>query len=117
MNQNLSAISNYLTNIFSKTDDLEKLEKRVNELVIDEIIKDFTVHRTYKQIEGKYFIYDVDEEDYNHIVEYIKPIQDILLPTIVIMAQKTTEEYRIFFRLNEEKKNINIDNYFERKSK
>jgi hypothetical protein len=117
MNQNLSAISNYLTNLFKKTDQLEELEKRVNEMIMDEIIRDFTLHRTHKEITGRYYIYEVKEDDFEHIVEHLKAIQDIILPDLVVMAQKTSDECRIMFRVNEQEidkqKQKNI--YFERK--
>ena len=115
MNQNLSAINKYLRNLFNKTDDLEKLEKKVNEMIIDEIMKDFTLHRAYKEVRDRYYVYEVKEDDFENIVEYLKPIQDILLPDLVIMAQKTSDECRIMFRVNEQVNKSNLGNYFERK--
>ena len=117
MNQNLSAISNYLTNLFRKTDDLAKLEKRVNEIIIDDIIKDFTLHRAYKEVSGKYYIYEVKEDDFEHIVEHLNPIQKIISPDLVIMAQKTSLECRILFRVNDNYKQTHPDIYFERQIK
>jgi hypothetical protein len=113
MKQTLSEINKYLTNLFKKTDDLEKLESRVNEMLIDDIIKDFTLHRAYKEKSGRYYIYEVQEDDFNHILAYLKPIQDIILPSMVIMAQKSADDYRILFRLNEDKTTC-PSNYYER---
>lgn len=119
MKQNLSAISNYLTNLFRKTNQLEELEKRVNEMIMDDIIKDFTLHKSHKEISGDYYVYEVKEDDFEHIVEYLKPIQDTILPDLVIMAQKTKDDCKILFKVNQrqtdERRNINY--YFERRAK
>jgi hypothetical protein len=113
MKQNLSAIKEYLTNIFKRTDDLEKLEAKINDIILDDLIKDFTLHRTYKEKFRNYYIYEVKEDDFSHILEYLKPIQDIIFPDLVVMAQKQNDEHRIIFRqANDSEKSIKF-NYYE----
>jgi len=105
MKQNLSIINEYLKNLFYKTNKLEELEKKVNELVVDEIMRDFTLHKPVKEVSGRYYVYQVKEDDYNHIVSHLKPIQKVLLPDMVVMAQKTSDECKILFRLTDEATN------------
>lgn len=95
----LPEIKKLFTTIVKKTNDLERLNERVDELLCDEIIKDFTVRKYYKEKDKKYFIYELQEEDFKHIVNYIREIQDVLLPHIIIMAQTDdVENFRILFR-------------------
>lgn len=88
-----------LTLLFAKTDELEELSKRVDELLCDEIVKDFTLHRFYKEKDKGYFIYEVKKDDFEHILSYINEIQSVLSPDIFIMAQSNDKnEFKILFR-------------------
>jgi hypothetical protein len=90
MLSNLPEIKKVLSMIFTKTDELEKLSERVNELFIDEIVKDFTLHRYHKEITSRYFIY---------ITNYLPEIQRVILPDMVIMAQTDeVDSFRVIFR-------------------
>lgn len=95
----LPEIKKVFTTIVKQTDDLERLNERVNELLCDEIIKDFTIRKYYKEKDKRYFVYEVQEEDFRHIINYIREIQQVLLPDILIMAQTDeVENFRILFR-------------------
>jgi hypothetical protein len=89
--------------ITNKTDDLKQLEEKVNEIVIDDLIKDCILHQARKQIDKGMFIYDVAEEDYRHITDHITLIQTTLLPDITIMACESKDDYRILFKPMEAK--------------
>lgn len=94
----LPEIKKVLSIIFTKTNDLQELNKRVNEMLCDEIIKDCTLHRFSKETNTRYFIYEVKEDDYWHIVEHLNLIQTVLLPDMYVMAQSTKDQYRVMIK-------------------
>jgi hypothetical protein len=99
MLSNLPEIKKVLSMIFTKTDELEKLSERVNELLIDELVKDFTLHRYHKEITSRYFIYEVKQDDFEHITTYLPEIQRVILPDVVVMAQTDeVDNFRVIFR-------------------
>lgn len=94
----LPEIKKVLSVIFTKTNDLEKLNKKVNELIVDEIMRDCTLHRYHKEETNRYFIYEVKEDDFNHITDHINLIQTILLPDMYVMAQSSNNEFRVMIK-------------------
>lgn len=84
--------------ISNETDQLEKLTQRVNELLCDELIKDCSLHRVHKETTQRYYIYEIHEEDYNHITNHLHLLQAIISPDMVVMAQSSKDEFRILFR-------------------
>jgi len=100
---NLPELKKVINLIAKETDELKKLERRINEIVIDELMKDCTINKFDKEITETLYIYEVCEDDYNHIISYISPIQTVLSPDVVVMAQSSKDEYRVLFRVYERK--------------
>lgn len=84
--------------IVKQTNDLEELTKKVNEMLCDELIKDCSLHRVHKEVTQRYYIYEVDKEDYDHITDHLHLVQTVVSPDMVVMAQSSKDEYRIMFR-------------------
>jgi hypothetical protein len=96
-----------------KTDSLEELEKRVDALIIEELMKDCTLHRTHLEIKEdvtenvKYFRYDVQDSDFYHISEYLHLVQwslpgNILVGTVRskrIIDDEEDSEYTVIFKV------------------
>ena len=96
---NLPEIKKVIKTISQETDELEKLTHRVNEIMCDEIIKDFTINRFKKDKNEVYFTYEVKSDDYFHIVDFLNEIQTIVSPDMVIMAQSNmVDNFKIMFR-------------------
>ena len=100
MNQ-LPELKKFIKLIVHETDELKRLEKRVNELMIDEVIKDCILHTAKKEITETSYIYNVNKKDFNHIVDHIHLIQTSLLPDITVMACQTKDSHRVFFSIYE----------------
>jgi hypothetical protein len=90
MNKYLSELKNFLTLYKKKTDSLEELEKRVDTLIIEELMKDCTLHRTYLEViedtskDLKFFRYDVKKDDYDHITDNLWLVQRSLPDNILV---------------------------------
>lgn len=95
----LPEIKKVLNSIYKETDELQKLNLKVNEFICDEIIKQSCLYKFHKEVSSRYFIYELKKDDYEHITEYLHLIQTIILPDLVIMAQTDDKDsYRILFR-------------------
>ena len=97
----LPEIKKVLNLIISETDDLKRLERRVNEIVIEDMMKDCILHSAYKQTTETMYIFEVEKDDYDHITENINLVQKSLLPDITVMACSTDDNYRILFSIYE----------------
>ena len=109
MKQEIIDIKKFISNLINKTNHLKDLENKLNELVTDEIIRDFTIYRYNKSKFNGFYVYDVKQEDYDHILNYISPIQQVIMPDLVIMASKSQDNYRIIFKGTEKWKNYRWD--------
>jgi hypothetical protein len=98
----LPEIINVFRSIVKKTDQLEELSQKVNDLLLDELMKDLTLHRFYKEKQNQMYVYEVNQDDFNHISEYICLVQNYVLPDIVVMLQCSNEEYRVMFRVRKD---------------
>jgi hypothetical protein len=97
----LPELKKFVNLIAHETDELKRLEKRVNEIMIDEMIKDCILHNATKEIKQSTFVYNVNKKDFNHIVDHIHLIQTSLLPDITVMACQTKDSHRVFFSVYE----------------
>lgn len=93
----LPELKKFINLIAFETDELKRLEKRVNELMIDEIMKDCILHPAQKEITESTFIYNVSKRDFNHIIDHISLIQTSLLPDITVMACETKDCHKVLF--------------------
>jgi hypothetical protein len=85
--------------IAHETNELEILAKRVNEMLIDDLMKDLTLHRTPKISTADSFLYEVHKDDYEHICEYLVLIQNYLTPDVVVTLQNSNDDYRVIFKV------------------
>jgi hypothetical protein len=98
---NLPDLKKFVNLIAHETDELKRLEKRVNEIMIDEMIKDCILHNATKEIKESTFVYNVKRDDFNHIVANINLIQTSLLPDITVLAWETKDDHRVLFSVYE----------------
>lgn len=95
----LPEIKKVFKTIITKTDELEELNKKVDELMCDELVKDCCLNRFHKEESSRYFIYEVKQEDFDHITGHLDLIQKIITPHLVVMAQTDeVDSFRILFR-------------------
>lgn len=90
MNKYLSELKKFLVNYKKQTDKLSDLEARVDELLVEELMKDCLIHRheieTTTSAESKYIKYFVKQDDFLHIVENLWLVQKSLPDDILIGA-------------------------------
>ena len=97
----LPELKKFINLIAYETDELKRLEKRVNELMIDEMMKDCILHTALKETNESTFVYNVKKDDFNHIVDHISLIQTSLLPDITVMAWETKDAHKVLFSVYE----------------
>jgi hypothetical protein len=98
----LPEIINVFRSIVKKTDQLEELSQRVNDLLLDELMKDLTLHRFQMNKEKETYTYEVKEDDFKHISEHIYLVQNYVLPDIVVMLQSSQDQYKVMFRVRKD---------------
>jgi hypothetical protein len=86
----LPTLKKFLVNYKTKTDALEELEKRVDDLLVQELIKDCTIYRTHlesiEKQDHKLVRYEVHKDDYHHITENLWLVQNSLPANITVGA-------------------------------
>jgi hypothetical protein len=97
----LPELKKFVNLIAHETDELKRLEKRVNEIMIDEMIKDCILYPAKKEIKESTYTYHVNRKDYFHIVDHIHLIQTSLLPDITVMACQTKDFHKVLFSVYE----------------
>jgi spore cortex formation protein SpoVR/YcgB (stage V sporulation) len=94
----LPEIKKVFSNILQRTNDLEDLAKRVDEILCDELIRECSLHRYHKQATQGVFSYEIHKDDYNHITKHLHLLQTVIAPDMVVTAQTTKDEYRVIFK-------------------
>lgn len=100
--KHLPEILNVFRIIVSKTDQLEVFRQNVNELLLDELMKDLTLYRFQKEKLEDRFIYQVREDDFDHICEYIALVQNYIEPDIEVMLHNSQEDYKVMFKIRKD---------------
>ena len=97
MKNYLSELKKFLLTYRLKTSELDKLEARVDDLIIEELMKDCLLHRSQHitQIEKDYKLvkYKVHKDDYNHISEYLHLVQYSLPSNILVGTNYVTRVF------------------------
>jgi hypothetical protein len=101
---NLPDIKTVFNKLRNKPDDIEVLERRVDELIIHELMKESTLDKYFesKKIDQDVtlYTYEISQRDYTHMMENIYLIQVSLPKNFIVMGQEFNEEYKVMFRIN-----------------
>jgi hypothetical protein len=101
---NLPDIKTVFRKLKNKPDDIELLERRVDELIIHELMKESTLDKYFESKKVAQdvilYTYEISQRDYTHMMENIYLIQVSLPANFVIMGQEFNEECRVMFRIN-----------------
>lgn len=97
----LKVLMNKWTN---KQDPVDILEKKVDEMIIHELMRESTLDKYFEEIRKTpgsiLYTYEVSQRDYTHIMENIYIIQVSLPTNFVIMGQEFGEDFKVMFRIN-----------------
>jgi hypothetical protein len=109
MNKYLSELKGFLTSYKKQTDALLQLEARVDELLVEELMKECLLYRTEVEVvssnEVKWIKYHVVQDDYEHITEYLHLVQGSLPDDILVGANHLqtagykSDKYTVLFKL------------------
>lgn len=96
----LKVLMNKWTN---KHDPVDILEKKVDEMIIHELMRESTLDKYFEEITknpgSTLYTYEVSQRDYTHIMENIYLVQVSLPRNFTIMGQEFGEEYKVMFRI------------------